>query len=145
MSRLGAWLPLGVIVLLGCAATPANAQTVTVPAPPVHLPVTALPPEQLATRATPRGDPQSWISAKHDYPSTYIRRDDTGIVEALVTVDSRGLVNQCHIANSSGSELLDRQTCSLLKRRARFVPATDLQGQAAPDNWLYRMEWTLGD
>jgi TonB family protein len=56
--------------------------------------------------------------------------DDAGIVTASVTVDAAGRPQACRVTETSGHPRLDRATCALLRRRARFEPARDAAGRA---------------
>ena len=76
-----------------------------------------------------------------DYPQAALRRGEQGTVAFALSIDRRGRVERCDIATSSGSENLDRATCSILQRRARFTPARDADGQAAADTTNGRIRW----
>lgn len=83
-----------------------------------------------------------WVS-KDDYPVEALRRAEQGNVgfELMVGVDGR--VSGCAITATSGSSALDAATCALLTQRARFRPATDVQGRAVPGTIRKRIGWQL--
>jgi protein TonB len=78
-----------------------------------------------------------------DYPASARARGEQGWVAFALQVGADGRVHGCAITGSSGSAVLDATTCSLLRRRARFTPARDSNGQPAP--WAARgeVEWRL--
>jgi len=44
-----------------------------------------------------------------------------------------GRVKDCRVVKSSGYSILDKATCDLLTRRAKFSPATDEHGNPIED------------
>jgi TonB family protein len=63
--------------------------------------------------------PMPWITVE-DYPRRALEAGEEGRVVFLVDLDDSGRAETCEILRSSGSQLLDDTTCSLLKRRAQF-------------------------
>ncbi len=91
----------------------------------------------------PRGDIRGLFTSE-DYPSMALRHQEQGGVRARLHVGPDGRVTQCKIAESSGSEHLDRATCTVLRARARFEPALDEAGQ--PTSGIYvtpTVEWRI--
>jgi protein TonB len=80
-----------------------------------------------------------------DYPAEALRRDEQGTVAFMLNINRHGRVRRCTIATSSGSAALDRRTCRILKRRARFEPARDARGRRVPDTMAGRIRWELPD
>jgi len=78
-----------------------------------------------------------------DYPQAALRRGEQGTVAFTLSIDRRGRVERCYIATSSGSAALDRATCSILQRRARFTPARGADGQKVADTTSGRIRWQL--
>lgn len=78
-----------------------------------------------------------------DYPQAAIRREEQGTVAYRLEVNTRGRVSDCQIVKSSGSSALDRATCSILQKRARFDPALDGAGRRVPDQYEGRIRWEL--
>lgn len=89
----------------------------------------------------PRGDAPLWLSTE-DYPAASLRAREAGPVDVTLMVSAEGEVIWCQIERSSGFARLDAATCSLLKRRGRFVPALDRQGQPTGDTYSYHFIWT---
>ena len=78
-----------------------------------------------------------------DYPAEAIRREETGTVRFKLQIDTRGRVTDCTIMESSGSSSLDRATCSIIRRRARYEPARDGSGRAVQDFATGQIRWVL--
>lgn len=79
-----------------------------------------------------KGDLRSLFSVD-DYPADAQRKGEEGTVQAELAVDAAGRTVACTVLHSSGSASLDSATCALLQRRARFLPARDVDGKAVPD------------
>ena len=79
-----------------------------------------------------KGDLRTLFSAD-DYPADAQRNGEEGTVQAELAVDPRGRVSRCLIIRSSGHSSLDKATCNILERRARFRPARDRNGDAVGD------------
>lgn len=79
------------------------------------------------------------------YPPAAQAAGLSGTVGYRLEVGLDGRVAECHIDASSGHASLDAGTCQLLRRRARFVPARDVDGSAMA--WTYRgsIRWMLSD
>lgn len=90
----------------------------------------------------PRGYPGNWANS-NDYPSRALREEIEGVVRFVVQVDEAGRVASCSITGSSGSPDLDATTCSLMQRRARFTPATDVNGAPVPGSWSSSIRWEI--
>lgn len=91
---------------------------------------------------TPAGDPGSWITDA-DYPAVAKAARQSGTVSFVLAVDADGTVSDCTVTQSSGSKLLDSTTCTLMKRRARFVAARNSDNEPAEARWASRISWTL--
>jgi TonB family protein len=92
--------------------------------------------------AQPKGNPSSWINT-NDYPIAALREERQGTVSFQLTIDPRGLVNECFIRQSSGHSDLDNLTCALLIERGRFEPARDGSGAALTSSWSSRVRWEI--
>lgn len=111
------------------------------PAPPAPPPPPPAPP-RVAKPLTPRGAPGSWVT-NDDYPAAALRAEQQGLVRFRLSVDATGRVTDCTITGSSGSSLLDNTACSLLKRRARFNPAEDSNGNKIPAPYAGNFRWQI--
>lgn len=92
----------------------------------------------------PRNDPSQWVTAA-DYRSAWINREFTGIARFRVEIGTDGRVTNCTITGSSGHPELDRATCDLVTRRARFEPGRDRSGDKTAATWSSAVSWQLPD
>ncbi|HEY0411746.1 MAG TPA: energy transducer TonB [Allosphingosinicella sp.] len=67
-----------------------------------------------------------------DYPAEAMREGQQGVVRFDLRIDTEGRVTDCLITASSGSGLLDANTCRSVMHRAHFRPARDAAGNAVP-------------
>jgi protein TonB len=125
--------------LVQTQAPPPPIQTVTQVAPPPMIPPVApsppappLPPRKVQSAQSAKGDLRSLFSAD-DYPASAQAAEAQGTAQAQLTISSDGRVEGCNIIKSSGNSALDSATCSILRRRAKFTPARDSNGQPTTD------------
>ncbi|MEP9357231.1 energy transducer TonB [Sphingomonas sp. KR3-1] len=95
-----------------------------------------------ATRPTPYGMPQTWVTDE-DYPDAAIWERQSGTVAARLDVGADGVPSGCSVTASSGSAVLDRGTCELFRQRARFNPARDAAGKPIPGSYDFKFTWVL--
>lgn len=126
-------------------------QTVNVapptPAPPAPVALPPAPAAPPAPRFTPKGaiakgNPGNWATS-NDYPSRALREEREGTTGFRVTVGADGKVADCQITRSSGSPDLDEATCSNVRRRARFTPATDGEGNPTTGSYSNSIRWVI--
>jgi protein TonB len=124
---------------------------VTYTAPPTPpAPVVAPPPPPPPPPAPPRvveparakGSLQG-LFRDDDYPAAAVSREETGTTRVRLSIGTDGRVSSCSVTSSSGSSSLDRATCSVLRSRARFTPATDNQGRPIADTHDQSITWRL--
>jgi protein TonB len=117
--------------------TPAPPPAVAVPAPP------APPPPRFQPKgAVPKGRPGDWAS-DNDYPTRALQLGQEGITGFHLTLGTDGKVTNCDITKSSGSPELDKTTCDLMRRRARFTPAMDGDGNPTTGNYTSSVRWQI--
>ena len=78
-----------------------------------------------------------------DYPAAALRANDQGTTGFRLTISPSGRVADCVITMSSGSAALDEATCRILRSRARYTPARDLNGNPAMGTDNGRVTWRL--
>jgi protein TonB len=83
------------------------------------------------------------LFSRGDYPSVALRARQQGLVAFTLAIGPTGRVENCTVAQSSGSIALDTATCSILRRRARYFPARDAHGNAVADTARGRIKWAL--
>jgi protein TonB len=112
-------------------------QTVTTPViPPVVTPPPAPPPppppHKTVSAQSAKGDLRSLFSAD-DYPAAAQAAEAQGTAQATLTISPSGQVVGCNLIRSTGNGALDSATCNILRRRAKFTPARDSNGNATTD------------
>lgn len=125
-------------------------QTVTVAPPPAPVFTTAAPPPPppppapkfQPKSAAPKGNPGNWATS-NDYPSRALREEREGSTGFRVTVGTDGKVADCTVTRSSGSPDLDQATCDNIRRRARFTPATDGEGNPTTGSYASTIRWVI--
>ena len=95
-----------------------------------------------ATRAAPMAELASLVRPA-DYPVSAIAARQEGQVRFLLDIDTLGRVDGCTIVKSAGSALLDRASCMVVTRRARFQPALDGDGAPVRDQFAGALDWKL--
>lgn len=90
--------------------------------------------------APPEGE--SWLNGS-DYPKAAGRAGMQGRVVSKLHLTNQGCPTRCETVQTSGFELLDYETCELLKARARFQPALDHAGQPIASTYDVTITWKL--
>ncbi len=80
-----------------------------------------------------------------DYPSAAIRSRQQGAVRLQLSVSAQGRPSACVILSSSGSDVLDTQTCTLATERFRFDPPRNARGEAEASVYVQSVRWVLPD
>ena len=119
---------------------PPAAPVVPIIAPPA--PVVASPPRVQPRPPQPKGRPGEWVT-DNDYPSRALREEREGVTRFRLSVGPDGRVTDCQVTGSSGSPDLDDATCANLRRRARFGPATDGEGQPTSGSYSNAVRWQI--
>ncbi len=99
---------------------------------------------KLVTRQAEAIAPETWFNSA-DYPAESRRLGQEGTVAFDLDVDPIGLAGKCNITSSSGHSLLDKHTCILAIRRARFEGAKTAAGSEAWGRYQGRFKWVLKD
>jgi periplasmic protein TonB len=137
--------------LVRMEAPPPPIQTVTAPPPPQIPPVVMAPPapppppppRKTVSAQPARGDVRSVFSTD-DYPSSAISSGAEGTAQAQLTIGADGRVSACNLIRSTGNGALDSATCNVLRRRVKFTPARDSNGQPTGDTYTTPpIKWVL--
>lgn len=91
---------------------------------------------------SPRNDPGAWVTT-NDYRSSWINREMIGTAGFEVKVGTNGRALSCAITRSSGYDALDKATCDLVSKRARFEPAKNSQGRTVSGVYANSVRWQL--
>ncbi len=110
------------------APPPVIRPVVVAPPPPMPPP----PPRKVQSATSARGDLRTLFSGD-DYPASAQAAGAEGTARAQLTIGTDGRVASCNITQSTGNGALDSATCNILRRRAKFVPARDSNGNATID------------
>lgn len=119
---------------------PPAAPVVPIIAPPA--PVAPPPPRFQPKAPQPKGRAGEWVTT-NDYPSRALREEREGVTRFRLTVSPDGRAADCQITGSSGSPDLDEAACANLRRRARFNPATDGEGQPTTGSYSNSVRWQI--
>jgi protein TonB len=98
------------------------------PAPPAPPP----PPRKVQSATSAKGDLRTLFS-NDDYPAAAQSSGAEGTAQATLSIDRDGRVVGCSLIRSTGNGSLDSATCNILRRRAKFTPARDSNGNATSD------------
>jgi protein TonB len=126
--------------LVRMEAPPPPIQTVTMPTPPVIPPVVPSPPapppppRKTVSASPARGDVRTSFS-NDDYPASAIAANAQGTAQARLTIGPDGRVTGCDLIRSTGNGALDSTTCNILRRRVKFTPARDSNGNPTSDTY----------
>jgi protein TonB len=107
------------------------------PTPPPYIPPPAPAPPQAPPK--PRIEPAKakgsliGLFSDADYPASAQSAGAEGTAQAQMTIGADGRVTGCTITRSTGNNALDAATCNILRRRAKFTPAHDSNGNAVSD------------
>lgn len=85
---------------------------------------------------------EQWITSA-DYPAAARRFGQQGTVGFRLKVNEQGWPVDCTITQPSQSQVLNEETCRLLRLRARFEPARDAGGKPVPSTYDSRMAWRM--
>lgn len=92
--------------------------------------------------AIPRNNPANWVTAD-DYRPSWINSEMVGTARFRLQISADGRVDSCTITGSSGYAALDKATCELITRRARFDPARDSSGAEVGGIYSSSVRWQL--
>lgn len=67
--------------------------------------------------------------SSNDYPSEAMWKGQSGTGQYVLQIDENGAVAGCDVLSPSGVPVLDLTGCQIIKARARFSPARELQGK----------------
>ncbi len=94
---------------------------------------------KVATPPQPLND-NGWFNG---YPAAALRERAQGAVSGRFTVKKNGSAGDCVVVVSSGSAALDRGTCEMVEKNARFKPALSKDGRPVPAMQIFSTRWVL--
>lgn len=95
-----------------------------------------------AKAAKIKGNPGTWVTGR-DYPPAAFKRREQGVARFVLSIDASGKPSGCVIMASTGSNDLDVATCSLVMRRAEFLPARDEFDRVMSGSYSGAVRWIL--
>lgn len=94
------------------------------------------------------GEPLHWIGGRitdADYPRAAFDAGASGTVGLRFVVGVKGRVTDCTVTRSSGNRDLDETTCTLIRKRFRYIPSRDATGRPYADTVTGEHRWDLYD
>lgn len=79
---------------------------------------------------------------KDDYPSGALAAGEQGVTTFALDIDPEGKVNGCDVVTSSGSVILDQQSCVVAKKWS-FEPARNIDGKPTFGKSRHTLNWRL--
>lgn len=67
---------------------------------------------------------------------------NSGSAVLALTIDARGRVERCEVAEGTGSPMLDQELCARMASRSRWEPALDRNGQPMRVRVRYTATWS---
>ncbi len=92
--------------------------------------------------AVPKGNPGRWVT-NDDYRSRWIMEEMAGTARFTLAIDASGRVTGCTITRSTGHAPLDKATCDLVGKRARFEAALDGAGKPVAGSYSGAVTWRI--
>ena len=80
-----------------------------------------------------------------DYPMKAFEREWQGTAAMTLLIGTDGRPHSCTIDKSSGYDILDRQTCWVALKKARFTPARGPDGTLAYGVYRSQVRWSRPD
>lgn len=90
----------------------------------------------------PKGQPGQWVLSQ-DYPAAALRERKQGTVRFRLGIAKDGTPSTCEVLESSGSDILDQASCSLLMKRSQFTPARNGRGHPITGTYTSAVRWVL--
>ncbi len=134
--------PSSAPVLTNTIPTPPPVIPPPVVIPPVVVPPTPPPTPDRSRALRPRGNIDAWVTTE-DYPSSALREGAEGTTATRLSIGPDGRVTDCQITGSSGNTALDNAACVNLRRRGRFEPALDRDGNPTSSSFTKRVRWQV--
>lgn len=92
--------------------------------------------------AVPKGSPGRWVT-NDDYRPRWIMEEMAGTARFTLAIDASGRVTGCTITRSTGHAALDKATCELVSKRARFEAARDAAGKPVAGSYSSAVTWRI--
>ena len=83
------------------------------------------------------------VISREDYPLKAMRHYWQGDVDVAYTIGVDGHPKDCSVTRSSGHDVLDEATCSIVVRRFCYRPKTDGNGVPSESPSTFHFRWRL--
>ena len=110
--------------------------------PPLILALAATVQSPTGSADTPPRPKGGSLMVDDDYPAEALRLRQEGTVRVELTITARGKASDCKVVTSSGSPILDRETCRMMTRWS-FEAARDGAGKKVAGTFATNFTWTL--
>jgi TonB family protein len=97
---------------------------------------------QTAVATRPKGELRGLIQPD-DYPDRPLEAGIGGSVGFRLRIEADGKISECFLVESSGNADLDKQTCAVVRKRARFSPAVGHDGKPLWSFTFGRVTWMV--
>lgn len=98
--------------------------------------------DQVEMAPIPRGNSGYWV-AKSDYSQQFSKLKIEETLEYNLFVGADGYVKKCDLTKSTNNFNLSQFTCEIIKKRARFIPASDKMGSSINGIFKYSVKLAL--
>ncbi|WP_447726871.1 energy transducer TonB [Sphingomonas koreensis] len=98
----------------------------------------------IAVHAKAARTPDTWVTPE-DYPAGSLMARESGVVGVRLSISAAGNLTECKIVASSKFPTLDKETCALIRKRARYEPARMADGAKVPSVSFLRFRWQILD
>lgn len=99
---------------------------------------------QTAIAVPPKGR-LAGVFVANDYPEEALMAGRSGTVGVRLKIEPDGTVSDCTVLESSGTPILDKQTCAVAERRGRYTPAMSHDGRQLWSFTFERITWQMVD
>ena len=83
------------------------------------------------------------LFSSDDYPSQAVMKSQSGTANVVALVDEQGKMVDCTVIETSGIAVLDAQTCIMIRKRGKFLPAVGADGRPAKSVFTQRVHWQM--
>lgn len=98
--------------------------------------------KHLMRRPVAKNEPGKWLSSS-DYPEEMLVKRQPALVNFRLMIDDKGNISSCHIQRSTYRKEFDDAVCNAVRKRAKFDPALDADGNPVSSYWLNSVRFQM--